>query len=148
MAASVPFGPGTITIGATPLDFTCEVLGGKVTHTYADVGDARTMLCGTKRPSSKDRTDGLAFEVENDLTAAGLYAYLMTNDLTEQDFDYTPNTANARRGPVRCAPSPARLARTVRLPDCVAVEWAGVGVFTLTPGAGVPPQPAPTPPDG
>ena len=138
MAASVPFGPGTITIGATPLDFTCEVLGGKVTHTYDDVGDARTMLCGTKRPSSKDRTDGLAFDVENDLTAAGLYAYLMTNDLTEQDFDYTPNTANGATwaGTVQLTLPGEIGADEFGSPIVSSVEWAGVGVFTFTPGAG------------
>lgn len=136
MAASVPFGPGTITIGATPLDFTCEVLGGKVTHTYEDVGEARTMMCGTERPASKRRADGLGFDLENDLTAAGLYAYLVTNDLSEQPFTYTPNTAQASKwvGSVQVT-LPAEIgADEFGAPIVSTVEWAAVGAFTFTPG--------------
>lgn len=137
MAASVPFGPGTMTIGTTPLAFECEVLGGKVTHAYEDVGEARTMLCGTERPSSKKRTDGLSFNLENDLGAAGLYAYLVENDLTEVVFDYTPNTANGASwtGSVQLT-LPAEIgADEFGAPIVSAVEWAGVGAFTFTPAA-------------
>lgn len=135
MAASVPFGPGTVTIGTTPLDFTCEVLGGKVTHAYEDVGEARTMLCGTVRPATKTRTDGLAFELENDLGAAGLYAYLVTNDLTEVVFDYTPNTANGASwdGTVQLTLPSEIGADQFGSPIVSAVEWAGVGGFNFTP---------------
>ena len=137
MAASVPFGPGTMTIGTTPLAFECEVLGGKVTHAYEDVGEARTMLCGTERPSSKKRTDGLSFNLENDLSAAGLYAYLVTNDLTEVPFDYTPNTANGASwtGSVQVTLPSEIGADEFGAPIVSAVEWAGVGAFTFTPAA-------------
>lgn len=135
MAAFTPFGPGTVTLGATPLDFSCEVLGGRVTHTYEDVGDARTMLCGTERPSSKKRTDGLAFSLENDLSAAGLYQYLITNDLTDVAFEYTPNTADGAgwTGTVQLI-LPAEIGSDeFAAPIVSEVEWAGVGAFTFTP---------------
>ena len=137
MAASVPFGPGTMTIGTTPLDFSCEVLGGKVTHSYEDVGESRTMLCGTERPASKKRTDGLTFNLENDLTAAGLYAYLVTNDLTEQTFAYEPNTANGASwaGTIQLTLPSEIGADEFGAPIVSAVEWAGVGSFTFTPAA-------------
>jgi hypothetical protein len=131
------FGPGTVTVGAAPLEFSCEVLGGKVTHAYEDVGESRTMLCGTVRPASKTRTDGLAFELENDLTAAGLYSYLLANDLTSQPFVYTPNTADAASwaGSVQLT-LPAEIgADQFGSPIVSAVEWAGVGAFTFTPAA-------------
>jgi hypothetical protein len=135
MAVSVPFGPGTMTIGTVPLDFTCEVLGGKVTHEYEYVGESRTMLCGTTRPASKRRTDGLAFDLENDLTAGGLYAYLVTNDLTEATFTYEPNTAAGATwaGTVQLT-LPAEIgADEYAQPIVSAVEWVGVGAFTFTP---------------
>lgn len=137
MAASVPFGPGTITIGETPVDFSCEVLGGKVTHAYTDVGEKRTMLCGDIRPATKTREDGLTFALENDLSAAGLYAYLVTNDLTEAEFTYTPNTASAASwaGIVELT-LPADIgADEFGQPIVSAVEWAGVGTFEFTPAA-------------
>jgi hypothetical protein len=137
MATSVPFGPGTITIGETPTDFSCEVLGGRVTHTYEDVGDARTTLCGTEHPATKKRTDGLAFSLENDLGAAGLYAYLVTNDLTEQEFTYVPNTANGAswEGTVQLT-LPAEIGSDEYSSPIVSeVEWAGVGAFTFTAAA-------------
>jgi len=129
------FGPGTITLGATPLDFSCEVLGGKVTHNYEEIGTARTPLCGTERPATKKRTDGLAFNLENDLTAAGLYQYLMTNDLTTVPFVYTPNTAAAASwaGSVQLQLPADVGADEFGSPIVSAVEWAGVGPFTFTP---------------
>ena len=137
MATSVPFGPGTMTVGTTPLAFECEVLGGKVTHAYEDVGEARTMLCGTERPSSKKRTDGLAFNLENDLSAAGLYAYLVTNDLEEVPFAYEPNTASGATwvGTVQLTLPGEIGADEYGAPIVSAVEWAGVGAFTFTPAA-------------
>jgi hypothetical protein len=128
------FGEGTVTVGATPLDFSCEVRGGRVTHTYNDVGEERTMLCGTVRPSSKTRTDGLSFDLENDLTSAGLYAYLITNDLTEQPFVFTPNDADAASwaGTVQVTLPEEIGADEFGSPIASSVSWAGVGAFTFT----------------
>jgi hypothetical protein len=135
MAGSVPFGPGTMTIGATPYAFECEVLGGTVTHAYEDVGEARTMLCGTARPSSKSRTDGLTFNLENDLSATGLYAYLVENDLTEVPFAYEPNTASGATwtGTVQLTLPESIGADAFGSPIVSSVAWAGVGAFTFTP---------------
>jgi len=135
MSAFTVFGPGTIEIGATPTDFAGEVLGGKVTHTYEDIGEARRMLNGDERPAARKRTDGLTFNLENDLTAAGLYQYLVTNDLTTVDFTYTPNTAGAAAwsGQVVLTLPGDIGADEFGSPIVSAVEWAGVGAFTFTP---------------
>jgi len=137
MAAFVPFGPGTMTLGTTPVSFDCEVVGGKVTHAYEDVGEARTMLCGDERPASKKRTDGLAFDLENDLAASGLYAYLTQHDLEEVPFVYEPNTASGASwtGTVQLT-LPAEIgAGAFGEPIVSSVEWAGVGAFTFTAAA-------------
>lgn len=137
MPAATPLGPGTLELGldeATLTDFSCEILGGKVTHAYEDVGDQRTMLCGTVRAASKVRTDGLGFTVENDLSAAGLYQFLLTNDLKDAFFSYTPNTAGAAswKGKVQ-ATLPGEIgADEFGSPIVSEVEWLGVGAFTFT----------------
>jgi hypothetical protein len=138
MAAFSTFGDGTVTLGITPVDFSCEVLGGKVTHAYEEVGEARTMMCGTERPVSKKRTDGLSFSLENDLTSAGLYQYLMTHDLEEVPFVFTPNTADAASwaGSVQLTLPSEIGADEYGAPIVSAVEWAGVGAFTYTAATG------------
>lgn len=137
MAAKVTYlGDGTLTLGATPTDFSGEVLGAKITHEYNEIGESRTMLDGTVRPASVQRADGLTASIENDLTAAGLYAFLYDNDQTEVAMEFVPNTANGAEwtGTVQ-----------VRLPGEVGsdeygspivsdVELPGVGEFTFTPG--------------
>jgi hypothetical protein len=138
--ASTLLGPGTLEIGlveATLSDFSCEIIGGHVTHAYEDVGESRTMLCGTAKPASKVRTDGLTFALENDLSAAGLYAFLMTNDLAEAFFAYTPNTAGAASwdGKIQLT-LPADIGSDeFGSPIVSDAEWVGVGAFTFTPAA-------------
>lgn len=134
---TVPLGPGTLKLGptATAVDFSCEVAGGKVTHAYEEIGESRTMLCGSVKPASKNRTDGLAFDLENDLGAAGMYKFLHDNDLTEVEFEYVPNTAaGAKWAGKIVATLPAEVgADEFGAPIASSVEWAGVGAFTFTP---------------
>ena len=136
MALETLFGPGTLKLGTAPsplTEFSCEVLGGKVTHAYEEVGEKRTMLCGTIKSAAKRRTDGLTFNLENDLSSAGLYQWLITNDLLEKDFEYTPNTAKAAKwsGKIQ-ATLPADIgADEFGSPIVSAVEWEGVGMFTF-----------------
>lgn len=134
-------GPGKITIGTAPFDFSCEVRGGAVTHDY-DTEDPETMLCGDVVSGKATRTDGLTFQLYNDLTDTGLYAYLIAHDLESVDFEYTPNTDTTNAGGDTI--TPAKWSGTVRLtlPDEVGadeyganieseVEWEGVGHFTF-----------------
>ena len=128
-------GDGTLTLGVTPSDFSGEVLGAKVTHEYEDIGDKRTMLDGTIRPAQQKRTDGFTASVENDLTAAGIYSYLQSNDLAEVPFVFTPNTADGAKweGTV-VATLPGEIGSDEYGSPIVSdVELKGVGVFTFTP---------------
>lgn len=143
---TVPLGPGTLTLGPTgsSVDFSCEVAGGKVTHTYEDIGESRTMLCGDAKPAARRRVDGLAFDLENDLSAAGLYQFLITNDLTEVPFVYVPNTVNgAQWAGTILATLPGEVgADEFGAPIASSVEWAGVGTFAFTPSTPAEAQPA------
>lgn len=142
MAAFTVFGPGTIEIGevGAEADFAGEVLGGRVTHAYEEIGESRTMLDGTVRSASTKRTDGLAFTVENDLTAAGLYSTLFTGDGDEVPFTYTPNTAGAATwaGTVKLSLPGEVGADEFGAPIVSEVELAGVGAFTFTPETAAP----------
>jgi hypothetical protein len=138
MAASFTvLGPGTVTLGSGPTDFSGEVLGAKVTHEYEDVGDSRTMLDGTVRPASKRRNDGFTASVENDLTSAGLYKFLLDNDMQQVPFTFTPSTADAASwtGTV-VALLPGEVGSDeFGSPIVSDIELEAVGTFSFTPGA-------------
>jgi hypothetical protein len=134
--ASVPFGPGTITILTVPVNIEAEVLGGKITHTYEDVGESHTHMDGSQHAASRKRQDGVTLSIENDLTATGIYALLQEHDLEEAPIVYTPNTdaAASWEGVIQLT-LPAEIGADEFGAYIVsAVEWQSVGKFTFTPG--------------
>jgi hypothetical protein len=132
----VPLGDGTITIGDTPFDFSCEVTGASVTHDYEDGEDPVTTLCGQKTAAAgQTRTDGLEFSTLASLESTGLYQYVQSHDLETQKFVFTPNTANGAKweGSVQ-----------LRLPESIGADeyganieaeytWIGMDKFVFTP---------------
>ena len=94
--ATVKFGPGTLTytVGSpgTPQEFSQEVKSGGVNHSYEEVGEATTYLDGTTVPAGEVRADSLTYEADFDLSATGLYQFLLTNDLQDATVEFTPNT--------------------------------------------------------
>ena len=137
----VPLGDGTLTIGDTPFDFSCEVTGASVTHDYDDGEDPVTTLCGQKvAGSGQSRTDGLEFSTLASLESTGLYKYCQDHDLDTVAFAFTPNTTNGAKwaGHVQ-----------LRLPESIGADeyganieaeytWIGTDLFVFTP------TPAPT----
>ena len=132
-------GPGSLTIkvgtAGTATEFSCEVLGASVTHDY-DEGDTRRMLCGTVRGGGGSRTDGFKADLENDLTASGLYKFLLDHDLQQAEVTFTPNTVDAASWVLDV---------TLTLPDEIgadefgnpiasSIEWTGL-LKTFTPMA-------------
>lgn len=138
MAAFTVLGAGTLTLGTVPNDFSGEVLGASITHEYEEVGEARIMLDGSVRPAGQRRTDGLTASVENDLTAAGLYQFLVTNDGIEVPMVFTPSTADGAKweGSV-VARLPGDIgAEEFGAPVVSEIELLGVGSFVFTPAGG------------
>ena len=131
-------GPGTISVkvGTTSThDFSGECRSATITHAYEEVGESRKMLDGTTRASGQRRTDGIKASVENDLTAAGLYKFLLDNDGKLAEVTYTPNTSAGAKWVIAGLP--------LRLPDELGadefgatlasdIEWAG-GTAAFTP---------------
>lgn len=134
-ATVINLGPGTLTLGSTPVDFSCEMVGGQITHEYEEVSESRTRLCGDVIAASETRNDGFSGAVENDLTAAGMYKYLVDNDLQVVPFEFTPNnTAGAKWAGNIVAKLPGSIgADEFGAPIASEVEWAAVGNLTFTP---------------
>lgn len=99
MSTYTPFGAGTITVkvgAGTAVDYSGEVLGGAIGHTYSEIGETRTMLDGSKRAAQLSRDpDTIKLSTEVDLSATGLYALCESNDLQVATVVFTPNTAGA-----------------------------------------------------
>lgn len=141
--AETPFGPGTVTVTfdeALPdeVEFSCEVTGGAVTHEY-DVLETKKKLCGIAQPDNRTRRDGVKFDLENDLTAAGLYARLYAQGPNPKPagIAYVPNTANGSSWDGTIVPLlPAEVgADEYGKPIASSVEWPAVGELNFTPGA-------------
>jgi hypothetical protein len=139
--AETKFGPGTVTIGTDPdtIEISCEVLGGKITHEYEEVGEARTMMCGEERGTSDKQKDGVTLQLENDLTAAGVYAYIQGLPVgSTKAISYIPNTVDAAKwdGIVKLR-LPADIgADEFGAPITSEVTWPAIGTFNFT-AAGV-----------
>lgn len=137
------FGPGTVHVtfpdGSAAEDFSCEVNGGSITHSYEDV-DQKTRLCDTtKRPSRRVRgADGLKLSLSNDLTAEGLYARLHANDLKVATMEFTPNTIDGATwsGQIACS-LPEEIGGGEWGEDIESeVELQSPGIFDFTPADG------------
>lgn len=135
MAAFTELGVGTLTLGDTPDDFSGEILNGKIGHDYEDVGDSRTMLDGTVRAPGQTRTDSFSADCENDLTGAGLYSFLVSNDGQKVAFEFVPNTGDGAKwtGFVTCRLPSEIGADEFGAPIASTVELPGVGTFTFSP---------------
>jgi len=128
-------GVGTLELGTVPNDFSGEVLGASINHSYEDIGEERTLLDGTIRPAQTKQTDSFAASCENDLTAAGLYQYLQSNNGDEVEFSFVPNTADGATwaGTVKLQ-LPANIGSDEYGSPIVSdLELPGVGVFAFTP---------------
>lgn len=89
-------GPGTLKIGATgtEIDVSCLVNGARITPTK-DQKDATQKLCGDKVPGAVTYTAALSgnLDIDADEGATGLFALSWSAPGTQQDFTFTPNTA-------------------------------------------------------
>lgn len=86
------FGPGTLKIGetASAIDASCLVNSATV-EPSKDVGDSRTMLCGTVKPGKTTYTWTLTgnLDVDSD-DPAGLFAFCDAHMGEQVPFTYTP----------------------------------------------------------
>lgn len=96
MAANpVKLGPGTLKIGATGalIDVSCLVNNATISATK-DEGDSTTKLCGDVVPGAVSYGYVLGGNLDTDVDQAdGIFALSQAEPGSQQDFEYTPNTA-------------------------------------------------------
>jgi len=99
MPASVTkLGPGTLTIGAVPNDFTCQVTAARV-EWEVDAEDAVQVLCGESVPGARTYSASLTATILSDLgltPGPGIVEFSWTNKGTEQPFEFVPKTTAAK----------------------------------------------------
>ena len=118
----------TVPAGGSAVDFAGELKNVYITHAYEAVGEKRTMLDSTIRLPADERTDGVRADVENDLTAAGLYALLHNNDLAEADLVLTHVNSGASWTGSVILKLPADIGSDeYSNPIVSSIEWAAAG---------------------
>lgn len=91
---------GTLTLGATPLDISCQVRSVQLVPAYSDDGEAFTTLCGDTVQAGR-KMDGLTLEgtivqdFDADEASGGVQAYLWANNLEKVAFTFLPNVTGA-----------------------------------------------------
>lgn len=131
---SYKMGPGVFTLGAAPLDISCQVAKMIVEATEnIDSLDAVPMLCGDDLPSEENvsLTWKLTGTIQQDLAAAGVVDYSWTNAGDEVPFDFVPNTVAGRAvsGVVRLAP--IAVGGDVKTRPASDIEWSIIGTPVL-----------------
>lgn len=93
-------GPGTLTLGAGPLDISAQLTSCRVnTSENVTSTDAVKVLSGEELASDESVTFTYTLEgnLFQDLAAAGVVDWSWANKGTEQPFTFVPNTARARQ---------------------------------------------------
>ena len=145
MSAWENLGPCTIEVtvnAGTPVDFSGEFRGVKIGHEYTTAGEDRTMLDGSKRSATETRRDSVTGNTETDLTAAGLYNLLSTNDMAEADITITQTASTASwTGKVKLKLPADVGADEFGTPIVSSITWQAAGdtqTFAFTPATTTP----------
>jgi hypothetical protein len=138
MGNRVTLGPGTVSVkvgAGAAKQFEAECKSAAITHEYEDVGESTTYLDGHTHGGSRTRMDGFKASLDNDFGSAGLYKFLLDNDLEEATLEYMPSTAaGAKWSGTVTLTLPSELgADEFGAVLASEVEWTGVGTFTFTP---------------
>lgn len=138
----VKLGRGTLKIGATgtEIDVSCQLNGGRIT-TNVDTADSITVLCGDVIPGATtfDHEFTGNLNVDVGAGAASLFDLSWTAKGTEQNFVFTPNTADGTTATGTLIITPLDLgADAFGDPLASDFTWAIVGEPTFTYGTPAP----------
>lgn len=127
-------GPGTLTLGAVPLDVSCQVTTMAVEPSEeVSGGDLIDVLCG--EVLEDDETVSVNFRLKGnllqDLAAAGVVDFSWTNASDEVAFTFVPSTALAREvsGIVRVVP--LKIGGEVKKRATSDLDWKIIGTPTF-----------------
>jgi hypothetical protein len=131
---------GSLTLGTTPLDVSCQVTACSVNPTEnVTTDDAIHVLCGDVLPSSDtvDYTYTLSGTMLQDLSTGGVVDYTWDNAGQEVPFNFTPDDTGADlvTGTVRVIP--LVIGGDVPSRPTSDFEWVIIGTPTFTPSVAV-----------
>src|SRR5262245_40228483 len=129
---------GTLTLGATPLDVSCQLTACSVNPTEnVDTEDAVHVLCGDVLPASDtvDYTYTLSGTLLQDLSTGGVVDWSWDNKGTEQVFEFVPDDTGADKVTGTVRPIPLTIGGDVPGRPTSDFEWAIIGEPAFTPSA-------------
>lgn len=127
---SYKMGPGTLELGAVPLDVSCQVTSLTVEPTEeVEEGESIDVLCGETLEDDDEVTYSyrLTGTLLQDLAAAGVVDWSWVNKGTEQDFTFIPNDVAARRVVGTVRPVPMSIGGDVKTRPTSDIDWAIIG---------------------
>lgn len=129
---------GTLTLGTTPLDVSCQLTSCSVNPTEnVDTEDAIHVLCGDVLPASDtvDYTFTISGTLLQDLAAGGVVDYTWTNAGDEVPFEFVPDDTGADMVTGTCRLIPLTIGGDVPSRPTSDFEWVIIGAPVFTPGA-------------
>lgn len=129
--SSFKLGPGTLTLGAGPLDVSAQVTKGLIEWSEAVTNaEAIPVLSGEEIPAEEDATYTAKLSctfVQDTLAAGGLIAYSWTNKGAEVPFRFVPNDALEREVTGDLRVHPINIGGDVRARNTSDVSFACIG---------------------
>jgi hypothetical protein len=133
-----PLGPGTLTLGATPTDFSCQVENAALQWNKTTSTEIWT-LCGAMIPPLALYAAHLTGRfIQDNMQSAGLAAFCYTNMGKQLAFVFTPNTVDAAKYTGTVIVDPLTFGSTDKYgtPQVADFDWDCVGIPTPTWGVG------------
>lgn len=134
----VRFGPGTLTLGATPLDVSSQVVGCTLSSSTS-TGDTLTVLTGEQMGSGLSTESTLSGSMILDPATGGIGEYSWTNHGVSVPFVFTPNADSGLSASGNLTMTKLDIGAdeygALMNPD---FEWAVVGEPTITWGTATP----------
>jgi len=127
---------GSLTLGTTPLDVSCQVTSVSVNPTEnVDTEDAIHVLCGEVLPASDtvDYSYTLSGTVLQDLSTGGGVDYTWDNAGQEVPFEFVPDDTAADMVTGTCRLIPLTIGGDVPSRPTSDFEWAIIGTPVFTP---------------
>ena len=133
-----PLGPGTLTLGATPFDVSCQIENAALEWNKTSSSELWT-LCGGMIPALPLYSAHLTGRiVQDNMQGSGAAAYCYTNMGKSVAFVFTPNTADAAKYTGTLIVDPLTFGSTDKYgaPQVADFDWDIVGIPTPTWGTG------------
>lgn len=131
---SYKLGPGTLTFGTTPTDFSCQVTAATINPSEnVEEEDAIPVLCGEELTGEDNVTHTFTISgtLLQDLAADGIVDYTWQNMGQNVPFVFVPSTSAARQVTGTCRIVPLSIGGEVKQRATSDFEFAIIGTPTF-----------------